>query len=184
MRLSYFYKWSTILAVGFILTGCYFDDQDDLVQWMAQVRTTTRVRVKPISEPIQFFPENYTAFAGNVPFDPMRLTQALRRESSSNKGSSELIEPELSRRKEPLEAYPLDAMNMVGSLNKEGVPIALLLVNDLLYQVRLGGYLGQNYGKIVGITEASIQLREIVQDSMGDWEERMTVLELQEAEGK
>jgi type IV pilus assembly protein PilP len=49
-----------------------------------------------------------------------------------------------------------------------------------LYQVRVGNYLGQNYGKIVGITETNMRLREIVQDPSGDWVERMTTLDLQE----
>ena len=86
----------------------------------------------------------------------------------------------MARRKEPLEAYPLDAVKMVGSLNKTGVPTALVSVDKLLYQVRTGNYLGQNYGKIVGISETNMRLREIVQDSTGDWVERMTTLDLQE----
>ena len=69
---------------------------------------------------------------------------------------------------------------MVGSLDKKGVPTALLRVGTLLYQVRVGNYLGQNYGKITKITENSIQLREIVQDGGGDWIERTSTLELQE----
>ena len=86
----------------------------------------------------------------------------------------------MARRKEPLEAYPLDVMAMVGSLDKKGTPTALLRVDKLLYQVRVGNYVGQNYGKIVKITENSIQLREIVQDATGDWIERIATLDLQE----
>jgi type IV pilus assembly protein PilP len=91
-----------------------------------------------------------------------------------------LIAPELARRKEPLEAFPLDSMAMVGSLDKAGVATALLKVDSLIYQVKVGNYLGQNYGKVVKITETAIQLREIVQDATGDWTERMTMLDLQE----
>ena len=86
----------------------------------------------------------------------------------------------MARRKEPLESFPLDAMTMVGSLNKTGALTALLKVDNLIYQVRPGNYLGQNYGKILQITENSIQLREIVQDSTGDWIERTIALDLQE----
>jgi len=178
--MRFFYTLAILLTMVF-LAGCDFGDKDDLRLWMSQLRETTRPHVQPISEPIQFYPQDYTSINGVVPFDPLKLTQALRRESSQNTGSAELITPELNRRKEPLEAYPLDAMTMVGSLNKEGMPTALLNVDGLLYQVQLGNYLGQNYGKIIGITETNIQLREIAQDSMGDWEERMTTLELQEA---
>ncbi|AOG23226.1 pilus assembly, PilP family protein [Acidovorax sp. RAC01] len=71
-------------------------------------------------------------------------------------------------------------MTMVGSLNKTGAPTALLRVDNLIYQVRPGNYLGQNYGKILKITENQIQLREIVQDATGDWTERMSSLDLQE----
>ena len=88
--------------------------------------------------------------------------------------------PELARRKEPLEAYPLDSMVMVGSLVKAGQPIALLRVDNLLYQVRAGAYLGQNYGRVMKIGESEIVLREIVQDSAGEWIERKATLQLQE----
>ncbi|MNV66463.1 Pilus assembly protein, PilP [compost metagenome] len=86
----------------------------------------------------------------------------------------------MARRKEPLESYPLDVMAMVGSLDKKGAPTALLKVDNLLYQVRLGNYIGQNYGKITRINENSIQLREIVQDATGDWIERAATLDLLE----
>src|SRR5256885_2666397 len=87
------------------------------------------------------------------PFNPMKLMQVLRRESAQSSANTSLIASELNRRKEPLEAEPLDAMTMVGSLDKKGVPTALVRVGTLLYQVRAGNYLGQNYGKVTRITE-------------------------------
>ena len=88
--------------------------------------------------------------------------------------------PELARRKEPLESYPLDAVTMVGSLVKQGQPVALVRVDNLLYQVRPGNYLGQNYGKITKVGETEVALREIVQDAAGEWIERPATLQLQE----
>ena len=81
---------------------------------------------------------------------------------------------------EPLEAYPLDSMSMVGSVVKQGRQYALLKVDNLLYQVKVGDYLGQNYGKITKITETDVTLREIVQDAAGEWTERTGSLQLQE----
>ena len=69
---------------------------------------------------------------------------------------------------------------MVGSVNKNGQPFALLRVDRLLYQVKVGDYLGQNYGRITGISETEITLREIVQDAAGEWIERSAALQLQE----
>jgi type IV pilus assembly protein PilP len=86
----------------------------------------------------------------------------------------------MNRRKEPLEAYPLDGMSMVGSLDRKGRRFALLRVDKLLYQVKVGDHLGQNYGRITNIDETQIVLREIVQDAAGEWIERPASLQLQE----
>ena len=96
------------------------------------------------------------------------------------KQPNSLLAAEMSRRKEPLEAYPLDSMSMVGSVVRAGRPYALLRVDNLLYQVKAGDYLGQNFGKITKITETDIALREIVQDAAGEWIERPSTLQLQE----
>ncbi|CAM3410157.1 pilus assembly protein PilP [Paracidovorax anthurii] len=162
------------------LQGCGSSNEDELRAWMTELRATTKPHVTPLSEPKKFLPENYGAAGSTDPFDPMKLTQALRRDSAQPAVNATLIAPEMARRKEPLEAYPLDAMAMVGSLNKSGIPTALLKVDNLIYQVRVGNYLGQNYGKITQISETGIQLREIVQDATGDWIERPTTLDLQE----
>ena len=87
---------------------------------------------------------------------------------------------EINRRKEPLESYPLDTMSMVGSLTREGRRYALLRVDNLLYQVKAGDYLGQNFGRITKISETEITLREVVQDAAGEWIERTSTLQLQE----
>lgn len=163
-----------------ILAGCVSSGEDDLRQWMSELRSTTKPRVSPLTEPKQFFPQAYASESGVEPFNSLKLTQALRRDSTQLASNAALIAPEMARRKEPLETYPLDAMAMVGSLDKTGVPTALLKVDNLLYQVRVGNYIGQNYGKISRINENSIQLREIVQDATGDWVERTATLDLQE----
>ncbi|CAN7250344.1 pilus assembly protein PilP [Acidovorax sp. Leaf78] len=162
------------------LGSCGFSQDDDLRLWMEELRATTKPRVTPLSEPKQFQPQAYTMEAGVEPFNAVKLTQALRKDSSQLASNAALIAPEMARRKEPLEAYPLDVMTMVGSLDKKGTPTALLKVDTLLYQVRVGNYIGQNYGKIIRVSESSIQLREIVQDATGDWVERTTSLDLQE----
>lgn len=69
---------------------------------------------------------------------------------------------------------------MVGSYIKAGQPYALLRVDNLLYQVKVGDYLGQNYGRITKIGETDLSLREVVQDAAGEWTERISTLQLQE----
>lgn len=162
------------------LSGCGNSGEDELRQWMAELRTSTKPHVKPLEEPKKFQPQKYAAAAELDPFNPSKLTLALKKDSAQNASNAALIAPELARRKEPLEAFPLDAMAMVGSMNKNGKPVALLKIDNLLYQVNLGNYLGPNYGKVVGISETAINIREIVQDATGEWTERIATLELQE----
>jgi type IV pilus assembly protein PilP len=173
----------TLLAAGMTalaLTGCGSSSQDELQHWMAEQRAATKPQVQPIPEPKKFTPQAYTQEGATDPFSNMKLTQALRRESTQSTSNAALVAPELSRRKEPLESYPLDSMKMVGSLMKEGLPVALLRVDNLLYQVKPGNYLGQNYGKIMKVGETEVVLREIVQDAAGEWTERTATLQLQE----
>jgi type IV pilus assembly protein PilP len=172
--------FASLLAVAALLTGCGASGQEELKQWMKEQREGTKPRVTPIPEPKKFTPQAYTQEGATDPFSNVKLTQALKRESAQSTSNAALVAPELARRKEPLEAYPLDSMKMVGSLIKEGQPVALLRVDNLLYQVKPGNYLGQNYGKIVKVSETEIVLREIVQDAAGEWTERQATLQLQE----
>lgn len=163
-----------------LLSGCGSSRDEDIRQWMADERNQTRPSVNPISAPKQFKPEAYTNAALTEPFSKDKLTQALKRDSSQAVANGALVAPELARRKEPLEAFPLDSMGMVGSLVKAGQPVALVKVDNLLYQVKQGSYLGQNFGRVMKISETEVTLREIVQDAVGEWIERAATLQLQE----
>lgn len=162
------------------LSGCGTSSEDELRQWMAEQNAQTRPSVKPISEPKLFKPELYGLAGAVEPFSSQKLTQALKRDSAQAVSNGALVAPELVRRKEALEAFPLDAVALVGNLTKEGKPVALVKVDNLLYQVRLGNYLGQNYGRVMKIAETEVTLREIVQDAAGEWIERTATLQLQE----
>ncbi|MDB5874876.1 MAG: pilP [Ramlibacter sp.] len=171
---------ATAMSITLLLGACGSSGQEELQTWMSEQRAQTKPQVQPIPEPKKFTPQAYTQEASTDPFSNQKLTQALKRESSQSTSNAALVAPELARRKEPLESYPIDSMAMVGSLVKEGKPVALLRVDNLLYQVRPGNYLGQNFGKIVKVTETELVLREIVQDAAGEWIERTATLNLQE----
>jgi type IV pilus assembly protein PilP len=166
---------AAVLAVAG-LAGCS-GDHDELQAWMEQQRREIKPNVPPLTPPRRFDPQPYTGLAAVDPFSTQKLSVSLRQESRQ---TSSLLASELNRRREPLEAYPLDSMSMVGSVNKLGRPFALLRVDKLLYQVKVGDYLGQNYGRVTQIDETQIVLREIVQDAAGEWIERTTNLQLQE----
>lgn len=175
-------KTLSVLGLVFathLLTACGSSDQE-LQSWMAEQRNQSRSRVERLPEPTKFSPQAYTQEGSTEPFSNQKLAQALKRDSNQANVSAALVAPELARRKEPLEASPLDAVFMVGSLIKLGQPVALVRVDNLLYQVRVGNYLGQNYGRITKVSETGMSLREIVQDAAGEWIERTATLQLQE----
>ncbi len=163
-------------AVAVVAVGCG-GEQGELTQWMDQQQREVKPSVQPLSPPKKFIPQAYVALNGVEPFSTQKLTVALKQEARQ---PNSLLAKEINRRKEPLESYPLDSMSMVGSVSKSGRPYALLRVDNLLYQVKQGDYLGQNYGKITKISETELSLREIVQDAAGEWIERSSALQLQE----
>ena len=178
-----FKQGSFIVVVSSLLgiVGCSSSDEEDLQRWMVEQRNATRPRVVRLAEPIKFTPQPYAQESAVEPFNVQKLTQALKRETNQSTSNAALIATELARRKEPLESSPLDTVVMVGTLVKAGQPVALVRVDRLLYQVRVGNYLGQNYGRITKVSDTELSLREIVQDAAGEWIERTATLQLQEA---
>jgi type IV pilus assembly protein PilP len=163
-------------AGAMLLSGCG-GDIEELKQWMEQQRKEVKPTVAPLLPPKKFLPQPYESAAGVDPFSPQKLSVAIKQEAAQ---PNSLLTAEISRRKEPLEAFPLDSMAMVGSMTREGKRFALLRVDNLYYNVKAGDYLGQNFGRITKISETDITLREVVQDAAGEWIERTSTLQLQE----
>jgi type IV pilus assembly protein PilP len=176
MSFGHGYRAWVALTGAVVLAGCTADT-GELQGWMDQQRREVKPSVTPLVAPKKFDPAPYAAAQAVEPFSAQKLSVALKQEARQ---PNSLLAAELNRRKEPLEFFTLDGMSMVGSVTKQGRPFALLRVDNLLYQVKIGDYLGQNYGKITKITETEIALREIVQDAAGEWIERPSSLQLQE----
>ena len=168
-------RWLTIAAGAVIaLAGCGGESHQDLRAWMAAQGAGVKGKLDPLPQMKPYEPFAYNAFDLPDPFKPRKI--------EPSKGASKLA-PDLARRKEPLEAYPLESLNMVGTLEKGKAVYALVRTPDKdLYQVRQGNYLGQNYGVIIGVTDAEIKLKELVQDGAGDWTERSSALQLIQSE--
>lgn len=180
MKLPSLIRILSALAFLTLVQACSGVEQEDIQRWMNEQRNATKPTVIPLPEPKRFSPAPYGQLAAVEPFSNQKLTQALKRDSAQGTSNAALVAPELNRRKEPLEAFPLDSMALVGSLLPSGKPVALVKVDNLLYQVKVGNYLGQNYGKVTKVSETEVTLREIVQDAAGEWIERQANLQLLE----
>lgn len=160
------------------LSGCGDGGVQEVKAWMEDVRRQTPVSVQKIPEPKTFTPFAYGGKDEVDPFSPVKLSAALAKMQTS---ANSTIKPNFERRKEPLENYPLDTIRMVGTLEKPGASYALLQVDKSVFQVKVGNYIGQNFGMITKITENEVELKEIVRDPAGEWVERKAKLELQES---
>ncbi len=169
-----------ILAVSCALAlgACGGEEHSDLRQFVKESDKMQGGRIPPLPEVKPYEPFAYNAYDLTDPFKPRKIEPP----KSAAKGG---IQPDLNRPREALEAYPLENLAMVGTLQQKGKVFALVKAPDKgLYRVSSGNYLGQNFGRIVAITETDIKLKEIVQDSGGNWEEKEQALQLQEQETK
>ncbi|MES2049239.1 MAG: pilus assembly protein PilP [Pseudomonadota bacterium] len=174
-----FWQKPLILSPLFlVLTGCGDNGITELQQWMDTVKKESRVVISKVSEPKVYVPIPYSGKSQIDPFNPAKLLVVLARmKAESNNG----LRPDMERRREVLEAFPLDSLKMVGVIEKANVRNALIQGDKTVYQAKLGNYVGQNFGKITKITDTEIEVTEIVQDATGDWTERKATLELLEA---
>lgn len=165
-----------IAAAGLVVAACGGESHQDLRAWMVDQGKGVRGRLDPLPQMKPYEPFTYNAYDLPDPFKERKIEPA--------KGNSKLA-PDLSRRKEPLEAYPLESLNMVGTLHKQKETFALVRTPDKdLYQVRPGNYLGQNFGIVLAVSDSEIRLKELIQDGAGDWTERSSTLQLLQSETK
>jgi type IV pilus assembly protein PilP len=165
--------------LAFALAGCGGEEHSDLKQELNQLTKDLRGRVDPLPQVKPYEPVPYTAEGQIDPFRPERIEVAVAGRAGG--ASTNLIEEQKKRPPEPLEAYPLESIQMLGTITQKKETFALVKAGPNLYRVRKGNYLGQNFGVITAIDEAQISLKELVQDSTGDWVERVSSLQLVEA---
>lgn len=161
-----------VVLLALLLGACGGEEFQDLRDFVENSGKDMRGKVEPPPEIKPYEPFAYNNDAGLPdPFKP-RKTDVKSARAGQNL-------PDFDRPKEELEEFPLDSMRMVGYLYQKGVAYAVIRTSDgKLRRVREGNYLGQNFGKIVSISEAEIRIKEMVQDSAGDWSERETTLQL------
>ena len=171
-------KYAGVIGALLLLAGCGASDVREVQDWMDQVKKETRVSVKPIAEPKTFIPFAYTARESLDPFTPNKLLAEL---ALAAQNSGDKLKPDMSRRKELLENYPLDTLSMVGTMEKGGRSYALIQLDRQVFQVRPGQRIGQNFGTVLAVSDTAVNIKEVVQDAGGEWVERLAKLEWQES---
>lgn len=161
------------LALLAMLAACGRNEDFDDLNRFVKSSDNMRGKVEPLPEVRPYEPFTYEAFDLSDPFKPRKL--------NPNKPAGGGVQPDLNRKKEALEAYALENLKMVGTVQRSGTLFALIKTPDNnIYNVKPGNYIGQNFGIITKVTETGVTLTEIVQDTAGDWTERPATLNLSE----
>jgi len=162
------------IAAAMLAAGCS-SKMDDLRRFVRDSDKSVPRSVEPLPSVKPFEPFAYEGFDLPDPFKPRKL-------AAPKEGPGTGVAPDLNRRKEPLEAFPLDQLKMVGTLQQGKDTYALVRADKTLYRVKKGNYMGQNFGVITSIDEGGIKLKELVQDGTGEWVERASALQLVEVQ--
>jgi type IV pilus assembly protein PilP len=157
------------------LASCGGEQHSDLRQFVRDSDNMPRGRIPPLPEVKPYEPFEYAAFDLLDPFVPRKI------EAPKMTGVPGALQPPANHRKGPLEAFPLENLKMVGTLQQQKNMFAIIKTPDNnLYRVRTGDFMGQNFGRIIDISEAALKLKELVQDSGNEWKEEERTLLLQE----
>ncbi|MBC3907593.1 MULTISPECIES: pilus assembly protein PilP [Undibacterium] len=167
------------MMLALSLSACGDAEETELKAWMDAEQKQAKAVIPKISPPKVYTPFSYAGKGEIEPFDPAKLLVVLARLKAAS--SNGIKAPNLDRPREALEAFPMDTLVMVGTIEKNKMVYGLVQVDKTVYQVKLGAYMGQNLGLITKISENEIEIKETVQDAAGDWIERQAKLELQEA---
>ena len=157
-----------------LLTGCGGEEFQDLRDFVKNAGADMRGKVEPPPDIKPYEPFTYDNDT-NLP-DPFKP-----RKPDARTAGHGLNQPNLNRPKEELEDFPLESLKMVGYLSQKGVGQAIIRSNaGKIYRVKVGNYIGLNFGQVISVTETEIKIKEMVQDSVGDWSERESSLQLVE----
>jgi len=169
-------KYWLMLFMMAALAGCSGQQDDDIDQFIKGSGSKMKGKVDPLPEVKQFVPYVFNA-AGELS-DPFTLRKTV---TDTGKGKQDKLKPDLQRLKEALEGFPLENLKYVGTLKKGNQATALINAPDgQVYQVRVGNYMGQNFGMVTKIIADEVLVKEVVQDVSGDWVERQVPIYPQE----
>lgn len=163
-------KLIPLVALVSTLTACG-GDMSDLDRFIDETKNKHHGKVDPLPE---FPPYQTFAYAALDVRDPFRPQTDLSAPSPvAEQAEYSGPRPEATRRREPLESYPIDSLKMVGLLQQQAQTWGLVRDPEgTIHRVQPGNYAGENHGKIVQVSETRIEIVELVPDGLSGWVNR------------
>lgn len=163
------------LLLGCLVAGCGADNTD-LQTYVAKIKARKSSDIEPIPTIAEYEPFTYRPAGRRSPFQPFAARQKVQKRKSTSS-----VSPKRGRQTEPLEQFPLDALDMAGTLTAGDTRYALIKAPDgVVHRVAVGHHMGKNFGEVVAISGSEIRLVEIVPDGLGGYKKRPASLALSE----
>jgi type IV pilus assembly protein PilP len=166
--------WFALIAL--MLASCGGGVNDELKDFIKTADKNAKKAIPPLPPVQAYAPISYAGFELPDPFKPRSLTPV--------KVGTGINGPDQNRRKEALESFSLESLKMVGTLQQQKESFGLVKADSTVYRVKVGNFVGQNFGRVTEITDTAINLKEKIQDAAGDWTERDSSLKLLEEQEK
>lgn len=171
LRITYY------VAACLLVGACSTDRVEDLRQYVAETKARSKAPITPMPKVETVEPFVYKSENRREPFS----AQAVITPTAKNPNGIDASQLDTSRKKEPLEAFSLDTMKLAGMVERGGEIWAIIKAPDsMVYWVKRGNYLGQNFGKITHITESKVDVTETIPDGSGGWQSRPASLVMAE----
>lgn len=172
-----------VLLLSLLVAGCGGGEHEDLQVWMQEASKDMRGKIPPLPEVKPYEPASYVAENMLDPFSSSKIEPESRGRKGAGQGKD--LEPDFEAREQRnsiMEKYPLESMKMIGHMNINNTSMAAIQIDQMVKQVRVGDYIGLDFGVITSITDHAVEIKEVVEDSTGEWSERMNTLQLQAQE--
>lgn len=169
------------LLLSLLLSGCSSGERRaELESYVKRIKSRTIKEIEPLPEikPYEIF--TYSSANLHSPFVPIMMQEVAKKVVVENG-----IQPDMNRRKEALESFPLDSLRMVGTLEKSTKKWVLVVdPTGTVFRITKGNYIGQNHGHIDSISDERVMITEIIPDPSGGWRERKASISLVDALSK
>lgn len=171
-----------LIAATALIAACGENEHQDLREWMKENTKDLRGSIPKLPPVTPYVPAVFEPENRPDPFSSARIDPSNR---GGNAGRAGALQPNYEARElrnNLLERYPLETLRLIGFMRLGSTPMAVIQVDQHIKQVKIGDYIGQDFGIVISINERELMIRELVQDSAGDWTERTSTLLMQSKE--
>ncbi|WP_293267407.1 pilus assembly protein PilP [Neptunomonas sp.] len=182
---NYSYKGLRALVAGIIVslaTGCiWVEDTSDLSKFVTDVQAKPKGTIQPLPTFEAYHSFVYQGASLRDPFVPLVRVVSSLVDFELEDGDG--LQPDEERPRSYLEQFAVDQLSMVGTIGKAENDFFWALVlddNSEIHRVRIGDYLGLDFGRVVAVSDQQLDVVEIISNGRGGWMQRPRTIELAE----